>query len=135
MKTDALPPAHPATTPRGNADYRWTVKKVTAFLRALAACGMVAQAAREVGMSRQAAYALKARLAHPQFQDMWATALKAGRAARALRRQPASPWGRAGLAGLAHLRAVGPAGQADTLGSQADTLRSRADTLARKVTF
>lgn len=44
MTTPDLPPARPARRP--NADYRWTVKKVTAFLRALAACGMVAQAAQ-----------------------------------------------------------------------------------------
>lgn len=118
----------PTQIRRCNADYRWTVKKVTAFLRALAACGMVAQAAREVGMSRKAAYALKARLADRRFQDMWALAVRTGRAARAEARMAQSPWGPAGLEGFAHLRGRLAAAQGDTLPAQGDTL-------ARKVTF
>ena len=51
-----------ARQPRRNADYRWTVPKVAAFLRALSESGSVAEAARSVGMSRQAAYRLRARL-------------------------------------------------------------------------
>ena len=47
---------------RSNADYRWTRPKIIAFLHALAAAGSVAQAARSVGMSRQSAYRLRARL-------------------------------------------------------------------------
>lgn len=118
----------PTQIRRCNADYRWTVKKVTAFLRALAACGMVAQAAREVGMSRKAAYALKARLPDQRFQDMWALALRTGRAARAEARQVPSPWGPAGLEGFAHLRRRPAAAQGDTLPAQGDTSD-------RKVTF
>jgi DNA-binding phage protein len=126
--------ARPKPVRRANADYRWTKSKVTAFLRALARCGKVAEAARSVGMSRQSAYELKARLADPRFQHMWALAIRTGLAARAEARAAAwrarmatsSPWGEAGLAGLAHLR--GGVVQADTLPAQADTL-------ARKVTF
>ena len=51
-----------ARQPRRNADYRWTVPKVKAFLLALEQCGRVAEAAKAVGMSRQSAYALRARL-------------------------------------------------------------------------
>lgn len=128
---------------RCNADYRWTVPKVTAFLRALATCGKVAEAAREVGMSRQAAYALKARLAHPQFQQMWALAVRKGIAARVQARQPASPWGKPGLAGLAYLAHSVPTslqadtlpGQADAPAKQADTLRGQVDTFSAKLTF
>ena len=57
-----------ARQPRRNADYRWTVPKVSAFLRALSECGSVAEAARSVGMSRQAAYRLRARLDGEKFQ-------------------------------------------------------------------
>lgn len=48
-----IPTAH---KPRQlNADYRWTMPKVTAFLDALAACRNVAEAARAVGMQGDAA--------------------------------------------------------------------------------
>lgn len=47
---------------RSNAEYRWTKPKILAFLRSLALSGSVAAAAREVGMSRQSAYRLRARL-------------------------------------------------------------------------
>ncbi|MEO5706733.1 MAG: hypothetical protein ABIT10_12530 [Alteraurantiacibacter sp.] len=135
MTTSTPQPARSQPTPRCNADYRWTTKKVTAFLRALARCGKVAEAAREVGMSRQAAHVLKARLADPRFQEMWALALRTGWAAREEARRPASPWGDPGLVGLAHLRGAGPSAQVDALAAQADTLPRQADTLARKVTF
>ncbi|MES2700796.1 MAG: hypothetical protein V4647_14395 [Pseudomonadota bacterium] len=93
-------------------------------------------------MSRQSAYGLKARLADPKFQQVWAQALRTGRAVREeeraaewhARMAARSPWGEAGLAGLAHLRGKGVSGgPADR--TQADTLHGQADTLARKVTF
>jgi molybdenum-dependent DNA-binding transcriptional regulator ModE len=55
---------------RPNAHYRWTRAKVVAFLRALALGGRVAAAARAVGMSRQSAYRLRARLGE-EFGAVW----------------------------------------------------------------
>ncbi len=131
---------HPTSTParRSNADYRWTTAKVTAFLRALSRCGSVAEAARGVGMSRKSAYELKARLADPRFQQMWAMAQRTGRVVRAAARAPApSPWGEAGLAGLAHLSGKAPEATArrPVAGPQGDTPPAQGDTFARKVTF
>lgn len=73
----------PPTAPRGrppgsahrNADYRWTVPKVRAFLEDLSSHGNVAQAARSVGMSRTAAYRLRRRLAG----GPWGEAFEMGR--------------------------------------------------------
>lgn len=123
-------PAPDKPTRRCNADYRWTKPKVLAFLRALARCGKVAEAARSVGMSREAAFRLKRRLADPVFQNMWALAIRTGLAVRAEAREEArmarSVWGEAGLAGLAHLRGAG---------SQGHALQPQDHALARKVTF
>lgn len=58
------------STRRPNADYRWTKDKTMAFLRALVATGSVKLAARHVGMSRQSAYRLRARLG-PDFAAVW----------------------------------------------------------------
>ena len=55
---------------RTNADYRWTKPKLLAFLQALARTGSVAQAARGVGMSRQSAYRLRARMG-ADFAAVW----------------------------------------------------------------
>ncbi|WP_394269574.1 hypothetical protein, partial [Qipengyuania sp.] len=71
MKTPN-PSAAPATAPapkarQSAADYRWTMPKVVAFLEALAGCGSVAGAARAVGMGRQSAYRMRARLAGTRF--------------------------------------------------------------------
>ncbi len=55
---------------RSNADYRWTSAKAFAFLQALAETGSVAQAARGVGMSRQSAYRLRARMGE-RFAAVW----------------------------------------------------------------
>lgn len=55
-------PQHPRSPRRANADYRWTRDKMVAFLRALARSGSVRAAAAAVGMSRQSAYRLRARL-------------------------------------------------------------------------
>jgi len=101
-----------ARQPRRNADYRWTVPKVSAFLRALSECGSVAEAARSVGMSRQAAYRLRARLDGEKFQAAFEDARRRGLAAKAKARadrkradtRPISPWEGPGLDSLDHLR-------------------------------
>ena len=92
MPTEPDSPAPPAAAPRRrsrprrcNADYRWTVPKAMAFLEALARCGEVAEAARAVGMSRQAAYRLRARLAGGPLGDGFEIARRAGLRARAAR--------------------------------------------------
>jgi hypothetical protein len=72
-------PGHPAR--RSNADYRWTRPKIIAFLHALRALGAVGAAARSVGMSRQSAYRLRARLG-PQFASVWDEGLMLARKAR-----------------------------------------------------
>ena len=80
-------PAPDATPPRrSNADYRWTRDKAVAFLRALGERGSVAGAARRVGMSRKAAYALRTRLG-PDFSAIWAEAATVGREMRKQRRR------------------------------------------------
>lgn len=105
-------------TPRRNADYRWTVPKVAAFLKALSLSGSVAEAARSVGMSRQAAYKLRARLDGEKFQAAFEAARKRGLAARAEERakmraaaseRPPSQWEGPGLDALDHLRSRGKA--------------------------
>lgn len=65
----ALPPIH---TPREDG---WTPARQAAFLRELAASHCVASAARAVGMSRQSAYALRARLKNEPFDKAWTAAL------------------------------------------------------------
>ena len=72
--------------PRSNSQYRWTRAKITAFLRALTERGSVAAAARSVGMSRAAAYLLRARLA-PEFGALWDQGVTLGRARRKARRR------------------------------------------------
>lgn len=57
------------------APERWTPDKQAAFLRELAAVHSVAAAARSVGMSRQSAYRLRARLRGQPFDRAWAMAL------------------------------------------------------------
>lgn len=54
----------------------WTVERQTAFLEALAAGATVASAAQQVGMSRQAAYALRARLKGEPFDQAWLVATR-----------------------------------------------------------
>ena len=63
-------PQTPRPPRRSNADYRWTKPKVLAFLHALGTTGSVAQAARGVGMSRQSAYRLRARMG-AGFAAVW----------------------------------------------------------------
>lgn len=91
-----------------NADYRWTMPKVTAFLDALAACGNVAEAARAVGMSRQSAYRLRARLAGTRFAGAFEGARRQGIRARAAasRERLRSRWDGPGLGEIVRLCAV-----------------------------
>jgi hypothetical protein len=58
----------------------WTESKTVTFIVTLAASRSVTLAARQAGMSRKAAYALKAR--DPAFAAAWNEAMKAGNAAR-----------------------------------------------------
>ncbi|WP_145985329.1 hypothetical protein [Altererythrobacter sp. B11] len=78
-------PAPPEALPPDNS--RWTGEKASAFLRALAQHGKVARAARGVGMSRQAAYRLRARA--PKFAEFWDWALEEAAKARSARRSAA----------------------------------------------
>jgi len=91
MDPNRTPPAAPCN----HADYRWTLPKALAFLEALAECGMVAEAARRVGMSRQSAYRLRARLEGGPLGEGWDLARRAGVEAR--RRRPPSRWEGPGL--------------------------------------
>lgn len=54
----------------------WTPERQAAFLRALAASHNVSAAAREVGMSRQSAYRLRARLRGEPFDLAWDAAFQ-----------------------------------------------------------
>ena len=91
------PAAAPRQSRRCNADYRWTLPKAMAFLEALAQCGEVAAAARAVGMSRQAAYTLRARLAGGPLGEGFELARRAGLKARAARSRSRSRWEGPGL--------------------------------------
>lgn len=53
---------------------RWTPSRQAQFLRELAATHCVSTAARAVGMSRQSAYRLRARLKGQPFDRAWAAA-------------------------------------------------------------
>ncbi|WP_296681247.1 hypothetical protein [Novosphingobium sp.] len=87
MNSDHAPPrpadiAAPAFTPVPLARTRhdgWTVPRQSAFLRALCVTGSVSSAARMVGMSRKAAYALRARAGAESFAAAWNRALGEGR--------------------------------------------------------
>ena len=56
----------------------WTRAKMVGFLRELAACQNVGQAAQAVGMSRQSAYRLRNRLERTPFALGWEVALECG---------------------------------------------------------
>lgn len=56
----------------------WTRPKMSRFLDALASSGSVSTAARSVGMSRQSAYRLRARLSNQAFDMAWEAALEFG---------------------------------------------------------
>jgi hypothetical protein len=55
---------------------RWNKPKMAEFLRVLASSHSVAMAARSVGMSRQSAYQLRARLKGEPFDLAWETAFQ-----------------------------------------------------------
>ena len=58
----------------------WTVEKQTGFLRMLATTQSVAAAARSVGMGRQSAYKLRARLRDQPFDAAWRLAVRSATA-------------------------------------------------------
>jgi len=133
MPTEPDSPAPPAAAPRRrsrprrcNADYRWTVPKAMAFLEALARCGEVAEAARAVGMSRQAAYRLRARLAGGPLGEGFEIARREGLRGRAARSR--SRWEGPGLEAVAGPR------QADGAMRQGDSAPAQGDIGAAKVT-
>lgn len=64
---------------------RWTGDKAATFLRLLARSGKVAASARAVGMSRQAAYRLRARA--PRFAEYWEMSLEVWRNGQASSRR------------------------------------------------
>ncbi len=82
--------AEPAAAPLPPHSHGWTTRRAALFIGALADFGMVSPAARSVGMSRQSAYALRARLGEgSRFAQWWDEALQEGTARRrALRRAP-----------------------------------------------
>lgn len=57
---------------------RWTQPAMAAFLRALSATHSVATAARSIGLSRQSAYWLRARLKGQPFDIAWEAAFQHG---------------------------------------------------------
>ena len=65
----------PAALPHPRHD-GWSAARQVAFLRALAATHNVSHAARSVGMSRQSAYKLRARLRGEPFDLAWAEAFQ-----------------------------------------------------------
>jgi hypothetical protein len=131
----AAPPP-PARNPRRlNADYRWTVPKVTAFLEALARSGQVAEAARSVGMGRQSAYKLRARLAGTRLAAAFEGARKQGIRARAeaSRERLRSRWD-GPLIGAYFGRVQGDSArpQGDSGMAQGDTRTRQGDTRSRQ---
>ena len=63
-------PEPPPPRLRCHPEHRWTRAKIRAFLEVLARTGNVAQAARDVGMSRQSAYRLRRWLGEG-FGEIW----------------------------------------------------------------
>lgn len=62
----------------GNSPDRWCKVRMADFLRSLASTHCVAEAARSVGMSRQSAYRLRARLKGEPFDIAWEAAFQHG---------------------------------------------------------
>jgi hypothetical protein len=69
MQTKLPRPPHPDELPR------WTFDRMRIFIDALRRTRNVAGAARAAGMSRQAAYALRAKLKGQPFDSAWAAAM------------------------------------------------------------
>ncbi len=82
-------PDAPRPPRRSNAEYRWTRDKIVAFVRALGEQGSVSAAARQVGMSRNSAYRLRARLGE-RFAAVWDEGLRLAAIRRQLR--PSASW-------------------------------------------
>ncbi|MFT4026181.1 MAG: hypothetical protein QM676_05195 [Novosphingobium sp.] len=74
------PAALPAPSPEPQTDLpeRWCKARMADFLRTLAASQSVSEAARSVGMSRQSAYRLRARLKGEPFDIAWEAAFQHG---------------------------------------------------------
>ena len=68
-------PATPRATPEVDRSH-WTKPRMARFLRELAATHCVATAAKAVGMTRQSAYKLRARLKGEPFDIAWETAFQ-----------------------------------------------------------
>ena len=80
-------PSPPTSVPPPGAGYHWTTRKALVFLGALADFGRVGEAARAVGMGRQSAYKLRARLGEGSvFAVAWDRSLAEGRSKRRARR-------------------------------------------------
>ncbi|WP_301750422.1 hypothetical protein [uncultured Erythrobacter sp.] len=73
--TQARTPASPLALAPIRHD-GWTTQRQVTFLDALAASHSVSEAARAVGMSRQSAYALRARLKGEPFDLAWTAAFR-----------------------------------------------------------
>jgi len=71
-------PAKPLPRPHVARADRWTKWKMAEFLRRLAATHSVSAAAQAVGMSRQSAYRLRARLKGAPFDIGWEAAFRHG---------------------------------------------------------
>lgn len=81
----------PAKASLPDPSYHWTTRKAAVFLGALAERGLVAEAARQVGMSRQSAYRLRRRLGEGgTFARAWDAALAQARERRAAQRRAAT---------------------------------------------
>lgn len=76
--SDPFPFTPVPTTPRHDG---WTAPKQRAFIDLLAECGVVAAAAKAVGMSPRSAYALRKRPDAASFAAAWDDALACGRGA------------------------------------------------------
>lgn len=81
MTHNPAPPSPAQTAHTSQPDNtRWTGAKAAAFLKLLARTGKVAPSAREVGMTRQSAYRLRARA--PKFAELWQLAMVEAQRAR-----------------------------------------------------
>ncbi|MEM8919222.1 MAG: hypothetical protein AAGE37_10210 [Pseudomonadota bacterium] len=82
--TDSPKPPDTPPTPNHKPDpfdphpNRWNKRKMADFLRMLAASQNVSTAAKSVGMSRQSAYKLRARLKGAPFDIAWEAAFRHG---------------------------------------------------------
>jgi hypothetical protein len=86
---------NPNPTSADDAAPHWTLDRMQAFITTLRRTRSVAAAARAAGMSRQAAYRLRARLRGHPFDRAWTAAM----APRAAMRRVVADWA-AGDAGL-----------------------------------